>query len=230
MDNKAAWEEAFEHRHSSWGKDIVSRVNKENYPFFTKDMKELLKKQDLEGKVIGQFCCNNGRELVSIVKSGKAKKGIGIDIAENQIQFANEKAKEIELPCFFVATNIYDIDDNFKEQFDLVIITIGALCWFKYLNRFFKIVANCMKPNAKIYINEQHPFTNMIATNGEESYDLNHPLECKYSYFEHVWKGNEGMFYITKAICIKNIYRLYAFNVRNNYRFMHKWYCDYWYA
>ena len=46
--------------------------------------------------------------------------------------------------------------DIIGEQFDLVIITIGALCWFRDLNRFFAVVAKCMKPGAAIVINEQH--------------------------------------------------------------------------
>ena len=32
--NKAAWEEAFDNRHASWGADITERVEKEDYPFF----------------------------------------------------------------------------------------------------------------------------------------------------------------------------------------------------
>ena len=55
-----------------------------------------------------------------MVKSGKAKKGIGFDIAENQVAFANEKAKELNLPCVFEAVNIYDIDDRYEEQFDVM--------------------------------------------------------------------------------------------------------------
>lgn len=195
--NKDAWEEAFDKRDPLWGADIVERVRTQNYPFFHEDMKKALMSLDIEGKVVGQFCCNNGRELLSLVKSGKAAEGFGFDIAENQVEFANKKATELELPCKFIPVNIYDIDDEYKEQFDIVIITIGALCWFKDLNRLFKIIANCMKPGATIIINEQHPCTNMIASEGEELYDAGHPLECKYSYFEHEWIGNEGMYYIT---------------------------------
>lgn len=197
-ENKAAWEEAFDNRDSFWGADIVERISTEEYPFFGEEMKNILKEIDTEGKVIGQFCCNNGRELLSLVKSGKALKGVGFDIAENQVDFANKKAVELALDCSFVAANIYDIDDQYKEKFDLVIITIGALCWFKDLNRFFEIVSKCMKSGAKIVINEQHPCTNMIAADGEDSFDAEHPLECKFSYFEHEWTGNEGMYYMTK--------------------------------
>ena len=196
--NKEAWEEAFDKRDASWGADITERIQKEDYPFFEKEMVDVLRNIDAEGKTIGQFCCNNGRELLSLVKNGKAAKGIGFDIAENQVAFANEKAKELNLPCTFVAANIYDIDDNYSNQFDIVIITIGALCWFEDLNRFFEIVGKSMKPGAVIIINEQHPCTNMIATEGDEGFDPGHKKDCLFSYFEHEWTGNGGMYYITK--------------------------------
>ena len=196
--NKAAWEEAFDNRHASWGADITERVEKEDYPFFNDEMVAVLKKINTKDAVIGQFCCNNGRELLSLVKSGSAARGVGFDIAENQISFANEKAKELNLPCEFVAANVYDIDDSHKEEFDVVIITIGALCWFDNLDRFFAVIAKCMKPGAVIVINEQHPCTNMLAIQGDEPYSPNHKKECYYSYFEHEWTGNGGMYYMTQ--------------------------------
>ena len=196
--NKAAWEEAFENRSASWGADITGRIQTEDYPFFNTETKNVLKQIRTEGAVIGQFCCNNGRELLSLVKSGSAKEGIGFDIAENQVAFANAKALELQLPCRFEAVNVYDIGDAYRGYFDVVIITVGALCWFEDLDRFFAVIAKCMKPGAVIVINEQHPFTNMIAAKGEELYDPSHRTECLFSYFEHEWKGNEGMFYMTQ--------------------------------
>ncbi len=196
--NKAAWEEAFDNRDASWGADITERIQNEEYPFFNEETKAVLKQIRTEGAVIGQFCCNNGRELLSLVKNGKAKQGVGFDIAENQVAFANEKAKELGLPCEFEAVNIYDIDDRHREQFDLVLITIGALCWFDDLDRFFAVIAKCMKPGAEILINEQHPCTNMLAQEGDEPFDPDHRTECVYSYFEHEWTGNGGMYYMTQ--------------------------------
>ena len=196
--NKAAWEEAFENRHSEWGADIADRIRNEELPFIKEEAKEVFKKHVTEGKVVGQFCCNNGRELLSLVKYGRAKKGVGFDIAENQIAFANEKAAELRLPCEFHAVNIYDIDDTYREMFDVLIITIGALCWFKDLDRFFEVAAKCMKPGAVIIINEQHPCTNMLAAEGDDEFDPAHRTECKFSYFEHEWINTEGMFYMTR--------------------------------
>ena len=197
LGNKEAWEEAFEMRTESWGADIISRIEREEYAYFNQDTIETLKHYNLEGKTMGQFCCNNGRELLSLVKNTKAAAGIGFDIAENMVAFANEKAQLLGLPCEFVATNILEIDDTYKDHFDAVIITIGALCWFKNLYEFFKVVTKCMKEGGIIIINEQHAFTNMIATNGDDEYEETHPMNCVFSYFEHEWIGNEGMGYIT---------------------------------
>lgn len=194
--NKEAWEEAFEKRDPSWGRDIVERITDKDYAFFYGDAVKVLEKYDFRGKSIGQFCCNNGRELLSLVKTTGAKEGIGFDIASNMVRFANEKASELKLPCKFVETNILDIGDEYAGHFDAVIITIGATCWFKDLNDYFKVVSRCMKAGGVIIIHEQHPFTNMLAQDCDEGYIEKYPFNCVFSYFEHVWISNSGMNYI----------------------------------
>lgn len=199
-NNKAAWEEAFENRASSWGGDIVECVANNNYVFFEADMVDVLRKYDMRDKSVAQFCCNNGRELLSLVKSTSAKEGIGFDIAENQVEFANQKAKELDLNCRFVAINILDIGEEYKNKFDFIIITIGALCWFRSMDQFFAVVSSTLKKDGVIIINEQHPFTNMLLTPDEDGYNADQPFNCVYSYFEHEWIGNSGMFYMTQKM------------------------------
>jgi hypothetical protein len=55
-----------------------------------------------------------------------------------------------------------------------------------------------MKPGAVIVLNEQHPCTNMLATEGDAEFDPEHRKECHFSYFEHKWTGNSGMYYMTQ--------------------------------
>ncbi len=194
--NKAAWEEAFDRRSADWGADVVARIENEEYPFFNEETVHILRKYDLAGKSVGQFCCNNGREILSLVKSSGAAHGVGFDIAENQIEFANNCTEKLELPCEFVAANIYDVA-GYDEAFDFVLITIGALCWFRNLDDFFQIVSRTMKKDSVIVINESHPMINMLALDDEAEYDPEHPLNCVFSYFEHEWQSNQGMNYIT---------------------------------
>ena len=194
--NKEAWEEAFDRRQASWGADVAQRVQSEDYAFFNADTIRALQKYDLKGKCIGQFCCNNGRELLSLVKTVNAKAGIGFDIAENMVRFANAQAKELNLPCQFVAVNVLEIDERYAGLFDAVLITIGALCWFRDLEAFFAVVSRCMKKGGVIVINEQHPALNMLASEGDEGYDETRPTNAVFSYFDHVWISNSGMGYM----------------------------------
>lgn len=194
--NKEAWEEAFERRSPEWGSDIVQRVKTEKLPFLSRELAVELEQLNLTGKTIGQFCCNNGRELLSIVKQG-AREGVGFDIAENQVQFANGIAAALNMHCTFVATDILQIDASYDDRFDLLLITIGSLCWFKDLSLFFNRVARCTKKHGVVLVHEQHPVTNMLAIPGEENYDEQRPGKLVNSYFQNTWIESSGMPYIS---------------------------------
>lgn len=106
--NKQAWEEAFDHRSQGWEIDVYQRLKNEEFPYIEKELIEELHQYDFVNKSVAQFCCNNGRELLSIFKLG-AKNGVGFDIEENMIVFANETAVKLEMNCSFVATDILKI-------------------------------------------------------------------------------------------------------------------------
>lgn len=194
--NKEAWEEAFDKRDGWYSEDISAEIRREDYAFFNPDTIDALKKYDLKNKSIGQFCCNNGRELLSLVKTAGAKEGIGFDIAENMVAYANGKAQELSLPCSFVAVNVLDIDDSYADRFDAVILTIGALCWFKNLKDYFAVISKCLKKGGIIIVNEGHPLVNMLAMDGDDEYDPQHPMNFAFSYFSHEWVGTGGMSYM----------------------------------
>jgi SAM-dependent methyltransferase len=193
--NKEAWEEAFE-RATAWGNDIEERLAKEEYPFIEKVLVDELSNYDFSDKKIAQFCCNNGRELLSIMKFG-ADSGVGFDIAENMVAFANQTAQNLGINCSFVATNILEIDQKYYNSFDYIFITIGALTWFEDLLPFFRKVSQCLKEGGRLIINECHPVTNMLGANGEEQYDQETPNILIYSYFkDDAWIENDGMGYM----------------------------------
>lgn len=205
--NKAAWEEAFQNRSDSWGADIRERLNKEDYPFLEQVLIDALAEYDLKDKAIAQFCCNNGRELLSLMKFG-AERGVGFDIAENMISFANATAKELGSKCTFIATDILKIDQSYHGSFDYIFITIGALTWFENLSDFFHKAAQCLKPGGRIIINEMHPFTEMLGASGEANYDITMPEKIVNSYFrKEPWIENSGMGYISgKSYISKTFY------------------------
>ncbi len=195
--NKEAWEEAFEQRSPEWGVDVLPRLRDEPHPFLSPEVVNELKPLDWMGKTVGQFCCNNGRELLSLMKLGAAE-GIGFDLAENQVEFANRIARELHMNCTFVATDILQIPESYDDKFDFLLITIGALCWFQDLRPFFEKAAGCLKQGGIVLIHEQHPVTNMLALPGEENYDASSPGNLVNSYFHNTWIENDGMPYMTR--------------------------------
>jgi SAM-dependent methyltransferase len=180
--NKKAWEEAFDHRREGWCDDLPARLKTDDLPYLNPMLKDALKSLDLRGKTIAQFCCNNGRELLSAMQLG-AKAGYGFDIAENMIAFARDVVKQAGLPCVFTATDILSIGKEYNEAFDLVFFTIGAITWFEDLAALFRVASRCLKPGGVLLINDYHPFVGMLPIPGEEGYDENDLRRLAYSYF-----------------------------------------------
>ncbi|MCB6610753.1 class I SAM-dependent methyltransferase [[Clostridium] symbiosum] len=198
--NKEAWEEAFEHRQPNWGDENYIRLLNEKLPFFDENAAEELQKIHFAGKDIAQFCCNNGRELLSLVKNG-ANSGVGFDIAENILEQARITAEKAGITnCNFVAANILDIPEEYHNSFDLVMFTIGAITWFENLEPLFQKAADCLRPGGIMYIQDFHPIMNMLALPGAPEYDEQKIYGVAYSYFrKEPWVENEGMGYMSET-------------------------------
>lgn len=197
-NNKAAWEEAFEHRYANWGDENYKILTTQKLPFLNADVLKVLEKIDLKGKTIAQFCCNNGRELLSMMRLG-ARYGVGFDIAENIIEQARETAEKAEQAnCEFAACDIFDIDEIYHNKFDFICFTIGAITWFEDLNLLFEKASKCLKQNGMLFIHDFHPFMNMLSMPDEDTFDANDLSKAAYSYFrKEPWIENNGMGYIT---------------------------------
>lgn len=202
--NKEAWEEAFEHRHPEWGEDNYMKLSNEPLPFFTDAAAAKLKSIDFSGKRVGQFCCNNGRELLSLMKLG-AESGVGFDIADNIIGQAKDTTAKANIQnCEFVCCNILDIPEQYHNSFDFIMFTIGAITWFKDLKALFKKVSACLKPQGILLINDFHPMMNMLPLPEEPEYDADHLNKVTYSYFrQDPWIENNGMSYMSEEYASK---------------------------
>lgn len=196
--NKAAWEEAFDHRRPEWSKDNHLRIRKEKFALFDSDLKEILENINFNGKTVAQFCCHDGRELLSLMDGG-AEFGIGFDIAENMIAHANETAEKAGITnCSFHACNILEIPKNYRNQFDFILFTIGGIIWFEDLLLLFEKVSKCLKKGGVLLINDYHPIVNMLALPGEPEYDSYNLNRVVHSYFaKEPWVSDEGMGYMS---------------------------------
>jgi len=199
QSNKEAWEEVFEHRHPKWGEENYKRLRDEQLPFFCPDVIGELRAIDFKGKIISQFCCNNGRELLSLMQLG-ADYGVGFDIAENITAQATYTAKKANIEnCEFIPCNILDIAEQYHNYFDFIMFTIGAITWFEDLKPLFQKVSYCLKQGGILLIHDFHPFMNMLPMPGEPGFDKENLDRIAYSYFRNEpWIENEGMGYMSE--------------------------------
>jgi len=196
--NKAAWEEAFDHRRPTWTDNTLLRLKSEPFAFFDSDLKDMLKHMDFHGKTVAQFCCHDGRELLSLMDGGAAH-GIGFDIAENMIAHARDTAEKAGITnCAFHAYNILEIPEQYHNQFDFILFTIGGIIWFADLSLLFEKVSNCLKDGGVLLINDFHPMVNMLPLPGEPEYNPDDLHRVVHSYFTKApWIDSGGMGYMS---------------------------------
>jgi len=138
--------------------------------------REVLGAIGVAGRDVGQLCCNNGREILSIARLG-ARRAVGFDQAGAFIAQARELAAIAGSPCEFVETDVYAIGPEFDAAFDVVVVTIGVFGWMPELGRFVDIAARLLRPGGILYVHEQHPIMNVFEPWGPT------PFEPVQSYF-----------------------------------------------
>jgi len=195
--NREAWNEATLKHQQARGDKLKKAFAVKGYSHFDDIITEKIDELHIGGKEVAQLCCNNGRELLSMITLG-AKSGVGFDISDEAIDEARELAEISKLDASFVRTNVLEIGDDYNNAFDLIYISIGAMTWLPDLETFFQIVARMLRDDGILLIYEQHPFTNMLAATDEpEYYDAEHPLNTAFSYFKtEPWEENSGIDYI----------------------------------
>ena len=196
--NREAWNEATVYHQKARNNSLQEGFKVPNFTTLNRDCDDVLIKKideiDLKNKIIAQLPCNNGRELLSLVKFG-AEKGIGFDISDVAISEAEELKAISKLNVDFYRTNILDIDDTFNNSIDFIYISEGSLQWFASLNDYFKIVSKLLKPNAQLLIYEIHPFAYFFEPTNDSGEEPT--LDTLISYFaKGPYSYKNGMDYV----------------------------------
>jgi len=180
--NRKAWNQATPIHQKGRAGSLKKLFKQKGYSTLDDLITARLKDLGLKGKRVAQLCCNNGRETLSLVNLG-AESAVGFDISDEAINEAKEFAEISGLNCDFVRSDVYDIGEEYYNQFDLIYISIGALSWLPDLDRFYRIVTAMLKREGLLVVYEMHPFTYLLAAEDEEGYDPDNPLKITFSYY-----------------------------------------------
>ncbi len=200
--NRTAWNEALEYHQKARGNSLQSGFSKPDFTTFERDCDAvLIKKLDeigLCGKTIAQMPCNNGRELLSLMRFG-AKEAVGFDISDSAIEEARRLAAISGLNARFERVNILDLArsedheqrespdlgglnvQNYDNCFDFIYVSEGSLQWFPDLDAYFSVIRRVLKQNGTLLVFEMHPFAYFF----ENGFESERPdFETLTPYFE----------------------------------------------
>lgn len=182
--NRVAWNQASKYHQKARENSLLKGFEDPNFTTFSSEYDNIvvnkLKHINFDGKIIAQMQCQNGRELLSLMKFG-AKAAVGFDISDIAIAEAEQLAEISKLSAKFVRTNILEIDDKYNDYFDFIYISEGSLQWFPDLNKYFDVLSRLLKKDGQIFISEIHPFVYFF-NNGFDFQKRN--LDKLTSYFK----------------------------------------------
>jgi 2-polyprenyl-3-methyl-5-hydroxy-6-metoxy-1,4-benzoquinol methylase len=123
--NRAAWNQASKYHQKARKNSLLKGFENPEFTTFTSDYDDIvinkLKHINFDGKTIAQLQCQNGRELLSLMKFG-AKEATGFDISDIAISEAEQLAETAKLNAKFVRVNVLEIDDKYNDYFDFIYV------------------------------------------------------------------------------------------------------------
>jgi SAM-dependent methyltransferase len=191
---RKAWDEVASIHKESEFEGLLSGFKQPGYSCLDAVETSLLHKIGIQGKAVAQLACNNGRELLSVKNLG-AGRCVGFDISGEFIDQARTLAKAGKISCEFDQLDVYDMPAAYNGQFDLVYITIGAICWMPDLGAFFDVIVRLLKSGGSVLIYDMHPFLGMFS-----ELDKSDPAVPMLSYFntQPVLDSDGGLDYYTQ--------------------------------
>lgn len=199
----ASWDEAAP-RHASINSSLTIDVTDPGFNNLNPDFNALIDSCGVAHKSVVQVCCNNGIDLLSIKNKG-ADRCLGIDGSKLFIEQARGYAKAAGHPDIeFCCSDIYDLPDEYKNSFDVAIITVGVITWMPDIQKFMEICSSLLVPGGLLLIEELHPILGM--------YEEGNPSTIECSYF------NTEPFIDTNGL---DYFNYEKYDAKENYSFHH---------
>ena len=132
---------------------------------------------DVRGLDVVHLQCHFGLDTLALAQAGA--RVTGLDFSPAAIAKAIEVAERAGLAdrARFVEADVLDAARALApEQFDLVYVSLGALCWLPRVADWAAQVAALLRPGGRLFLHDSHPLAQCL------SYD--EPVVPEFGYFE----------------------------------------------
>jgi SAM-dependent methyltransferase len=131
---------------------------------------------DVAGLDLVHLQCHFGLDTLAWARVGA--RVTGLDFSESAIEQAGVLAQRagLEDRATFVCANVYDaVDALGAKTFDVVYVSLGALCWLPSVDRWAAVAAALTRPGGRLFLRDVHPLSDALSD--EE-------LVIEHSYYE----------------------------------------------
>jgi SAM-dependent methyltransferase len=132
---------------------------------------------DVAGLDVVHLQCHFGMDTLMLAQAGA--RVTGVDISPAAVKQAIELAERAGLAerSRFVEANVYDAAAALApETFDLVYVSLGALCWLPRVGDWAAQVGALLRPGGRLFLHDGHPLSHALS--------YHEPLALEWSYFE----------------------------------------------
>jgi SAM-dependent methyltransferase len=119
---------------------------------------------DVDGLDLVHLQCHFGLDTLAWADAGA--RVTGIDFSPSAIEAASHLARRAGLDrrATFVCANVYDAAAALSPAtFDIVYVSLGALCWLPSVERWADQVAALARPGGRLYLHDSHPLAWSLA-------------------------------------------------------------------
>jgi len=139
--------------------------------------REVLALGDVTGLTLVHPQCHFGLDTLAFARAGATV--TGLDFSPTAIEAAGQIAHRAGLAerARFVCANVEDAPTALGgATFDIVYVSLGALCWLPSVERWAAAVGPLLAPGGRLYLHDVHPLA--------WAFDDGDELRPAYTYFE----------------------------------------------
>jgi len=131
---------------------------------------------DVAGLRLVHLQCHFGLDTLAFARAGATV--TGLDFSPVAVDSARQLAARAGLAdrSTFVCADVYEAAAALEEgAFDIVYVSLGALCWLPDVDRWAAVVGSLLAPGGRLYLHDAHPLAWALSDDD---------LSLAYTYFE----------------------------------------------